>query len=299
RLLQGDQRAHRSAPSPRSLRRQGDHRRHRCAGRGELPGERERRDGDRPGQPHGHHPGQRARLRERAQQARDPPGVSPGRRAGRTVRKEATVALFPGDGIGPEVTGEAVAVLEAVVPRHDVRLTFSSGMIGGAAIDATGQPLPPAELDRARSADAVLLGAVGGPKWDDPKASVRPEQALLGLRKGLGVYANLRPVWTVPALVGSSTLRPETLKGVDLVVVRELTGGIYFGQPSERRGRPPEREAVDTMIYSEQEIARLLHDAFALARHRPGQRAARAQANGRPPPPPSRPAPHDGERPDP
>ena len=184
------------------------------------------------------------------------------------MRKEATVALFPGDGIGPEVTGEAVAVLEAVVPRHDVRLTFSSGMIGGAAIDATGQPLPPAELDRARSADAVLLGAVGGPKWDDPKASVRPEQALLGLRKGLGVYANLRPVWTVPALVGSSTLRPETLKGVDLVVVRELTGGIYFGQPSERRGRPPEREAVDTMIYSEQEIARLLHAAFALARQR-------------------------------
>ena len=184
------------------------------------------------------------------------------------MRTEATVALFPGDGIGPEVTGEAVAVLEAVVPRHDVRLTFSSGVIGGAAIDATGQPLPPAELDRARSADAVLLGAVGGPKWDDPKASVRPEQALLGLRKGLGVYANLRPVWTVPALVGSSTLRPETLRGVDLVVVRELTGGIYFGQPSERRGRSPEREAVDTMIYTEAEIARLLHAAFALARQR-------------------------------
>jgi len=184
------------------------------------------------------------------------------------VRREATVALFAGDGIGPEVTAEGVAVLETVVPRHGVRLTFSSGTIGGAAIDATGHPLPPAELARARSADAVLLGAVGGPKWDDPKASVRPEQALLGLRKGLGVYANLRPVWTVPALIDSSTLRPEVLQGVDLVVVRELTGGIYFGQPSERRGRSPERSAVDTLVYTEEEIVRLLHAAFALARQR-------------------------------
>ena len=139
------------------------------------------------------------------------------------MRKEATVALFPGDGIGPEVTGEAVAVLEAVVPRHDVRLTFSSGMIGGGAIDATGQPLPPAELDRARSADAVLLGAVGGPKWDDPKANVRPEQALLGLRKGLELFANLRPVRTVDALLGASTLKPEVLRGVDILVTVSYT----------------------------------------------------------------------------
>jgi 3-isopropylmalate dehydrogenase len=184
------------------------------------------------------------------------------------VTREATIAIFPGDGIGPEVVAEAVAVLDLLVPRHGVALTFSTGTIGGAAIDATGQPLPPLELTRARSADAVLLGAVGGPKWDDPKASVRPEQALLGLRKGLGVYANLRPLWIVPALVRSSTLRPEVLDGVDLVVVRELTGGIYFGKPSERRGRTPQREAVDTLVYTEEEIARLLHAAFALARQR-------------------------------
>jgi 3-isopropylmalate dehydrogenase len=114
----------------------------------------------------------------------------------------------------------------------------------------------------------VLLGAVGGPKWDDPQATVRPEQALLGLRKGLGVYANLRPVWTVPPLARSSALRPEVLDGVDLIVVRELTGGIYFGKPSERRGRRPHREAVDTLVYTEEEIARLLHAAFALARQR-------------------------------
>jgi 3-isopropylmalate dehydrogenase len=195
------------------------------------------------------------------------------------VSREATIAIFPGDGIGPEVTAEAVAVLDLVVPRYDLALTFSTGTIGGAAIDATGQPLPSVELARARSADAVLLGAVGGPKWDDPRASVRPEQALLGLRKGLGVYANLRPVWFVPALVRSSTLRPEVLEGVDLVVVRELTGGIYFGQPSERRGRAPEREAVDTLIYGEEEIARLLHAAFALARQRRRRLASVDKAN--------------------
>src|SRR5262249_50792811 len=255
-------------PTSRPLRGQGDHRRDGCAGRGELPGQRARGHRHRAGEPHRHHPGERARLRERAQQAGNAPHVRPDAAGGRTVRREATVALFAGDGIGPEVTAEAVAVLEAVVPRHGVRLTFSSGTTGGGPIAATRPPPPPAELARARSADAVLLGAVGGPKWDDPKASVRPEQALLGLRKGLGVYANLRPVWTVPALIGSSTLRPEVLQGVDLVVVRELTGGIYFGQPSERRGRSPERSAVDTLVYSEEEIARLLHAAFALARQR-------------------------------
>jgi len=155
-----------------------------------------------------------------------------------------------------------------VLPRYGGAAEFSSGTIGGAAIDACGDPLPPVELERARLGDAVLLGAVGGPKWDDPKATVRPEQALLRLRKGLGVYANLRPVWTVPALVRSSALRPEVLEGVDLVVVRELTGGIYFGQPSERRGTRPNREAVDTLVYTEEEIARLLHAGFALARQR-------------------------------
>jgi 3-isopropylmalate dehydrogenase len=180
----------------------------------------------------------------------------------------ATIAVFPGDGIGPEVTGEAVAVLEAIAPRHGLALAFSTGTIGGGAIDATGDPLPPAELTRARGADAVLLGAVGGPKWDDQSARVRPEQALLGLRQGLGLYANLRPVWTVPELVPASPLRPEILEGVDLVVVRELTGGIYFGKPSERRVTAAGREAVDTLIYTEHEIARLMRAAFALARQR-------------------------------
>src|SRR5436190_10643412 len=137
----------------------------------------------------------------------------------------ATIAVFPGDGIGPEVTSEAVAVLESVSPRHGLALELTTGTIGGAAIDATGDPLPPAELARAKSADAILLGAVGGPKWDDPAARLRPEQALLGLRKGLGLYANLRPVWTVPELVSASPLRADILDGVDLVVVRELTGG--------------------------------------------------------------------------
>jgi 3-isopropylmalate dehydrogenase len=191
----------------------------------------------------------------------------------------ATIVVFPGDGIGPEVTAEAVAVLKAVAPRHGFALELSSGTIGGAAIDAVGEPLPAAELARAQASDAVLLGAVGGPKWDDPAARVRPEQALLGLRKGLGLYANLRPVWTVPALIGASPLRPEVLEGVDLVVVRELTGGIYFGRPSERRTTPAGREAVDTLTYTEQEIARLLQAAFALARQRRRRLASVDKAN--------------------
>jgi 3-isopropylmalate dehydrogenase len=180
----------------------------------------------------------------------------------------ASIAVFPGDGIGPEVTAEATAVLALVAPRHGLELRLDPGRIGGGAIDATGHPLPPAELERARAADAVLLGAVGGPKWDDPNAPVRPEQGLLGLRKALGVYANVRPVWAVPSLLGSSALRPEVLEGVDLVVIRELTGGIYFGQPSERRTGAQGREAVDTCLYVEGEVARLVRAGFALARQR-------------------------------
>ena len=180
----------------------------------------------------------------------------------------ANVVVFPGDGIGPEVTTEAVAVLEMVAPRHGLTLGFSAGIVGGCAIDAHGTALPAAELARAQKADAVLLGAVGGPKWDDPKAVVRPEQALLGLRSGLGLFANVRPVWTVPELINASTLKAEVLQGVDLVVVRELTGGIYFAKPSERRTGPQGREAIDTCFYTELEITRLLRAAFALARQR-------------------------------
>jgi 3-isopropylmalate dehydrogenase len=195
------------------------------------------------------------------------------------VSDTAVIAIFPGDGIGPEVTTEATAVLTQVAERFAFSLRFDYGVVGGAAIDAEGDPLPPAELERARRADAVLLGAVGGPKWDDPGGRVRPEQALLGLRRGLGVYANLRPVTMLPALSAASTLRPEVVEGVDLVVVRELTGGIYFGQPSERRQTSAGREAVDTMLYSEGEIARLMHAAFALAGQRRGRLASVDKAN--------------------
>jgi len=152
-------------------------------------------------------------------------------------------------------------------------------VIGGAAIDACGAPLPAAELERARGADAVLLGAVGGPRWDNPAAAVRPEQALLGLRQALGLYANLRPVRAWPELVAASPLRPEILTGVDLIVVRELTGGIYFGKPSERRTTAAGRAAVDTLVYSEEEIARLLHAGFALARQRRRRLASVDKAN--------------------
>jgi len=190
-----------------------------------------------------------------------------------------TIAVFPGDGIGPEVTNEALAALELVASRHRLAITFDQGVIGGAAIDATGEALPAKELARAQAADAVLLGAVGGPKWSDPGAPVRPEQGLLALRKGLNVFANLRPVWTVPSLLDSSAIRREVLDGVDLVVVRELTGGIYFGSPSEKRTTPQGREAVDTMIYTEEEIARLMRSAFSLAQQRRKKLASVDKAN--------------------
>ena len=178
------------------------------------------------------------------------------------------IAVLPGDGIGPEVTAEAVAVLEAVAPRHGLHLGFEEVLVGGAAIEAHGAAIRPADLARVGAADAVLLGAVGGPRWDDPAATARPEQALFALRRGLGLYANLRPVRAVPALAGASPLRAAIVAGVDFVVVRELTGGIYFGRPSERRQTPAGREAVDTTFYSEEEVVRLMRAAFALARQR-------------------------------
>jgi len=181
---------------------------------------------------------------------------------------KVTIVLLGGDGVGPEVVREARKVLEAVAAARGHELAFTEHLIGGAAIDATGEPLPGATIGACKTADAVLLGAVGGPKWDDPKAKVRPEQGLLALRKALGVYANLRPVWTVPALMRSSALKPEVLEGVDLVVIRELTGGLYFGQPSERRDTGHGREAIDTCFYTEGEIARLVRAGFVLARQR-------------------------------
>lgn len=181
---------------------------------------------------------------------------------------EAAIVLLPGDGIGPEVTAAAGAVLQAICRSIDCSLHIEEHLIGGCAIDALGTPLPEATLQACRRADAVLLGAVGGPKWDDPGASVRPEQGLLGVRKELGLFANLRPVKPHPDLLPASPLRPERLVGVDLVVVRELTGGIYFGEPRLRREARGEVEAVDTMAYSQSEIRRVAHTAFQLARQR-------------------------------
>ena len=147
---------------------------------------------------------------------------------------KASIVLLPGDGIGPEVVREARATLEAVGARFGHVFEFVEHLIGGAAIDRTGSALPPDTIEACRVADAVLLGAVGGPKWDDPKATVRPEQGLLGLRRALNLYANLRPVRPYAPLAGASPLRPERLADVDLIVVRELTGGLYFGQPRLR-----------------------------------------------------------------
>lgn len=178
------------------------------------------------------------------------------------------ILVLPGDGIGPEVVEQAKHVLEAAARRFHFTLTFTEAVVGGAAIDAFHTALPDGALHLAQASDAVLLGAVGGPKWDNPRATVRPEQALLGLRRGLGLFANLRPVRVFPELADAGPLKPEVLRDVDLVVVRELTGGIYFGKPSEQRQGSEGREAIDTLTYSEGEITRLLRVAFDLARQR-------------------------------
>ena len=178
------------------------------------------------------------------------------------------IVLLPGDGIGPEVVAAAQQVLETVAQKFDHHFEFESHLIGGCSIDAHGVALTPETLAACQKADAVLLGAVGGPKWDDPTAKVRPEQGLLALRKGLGTFANLRPVRPHPDLLEASPLRPERLAGVDFVVVRELTGGIYFGEPSERRQVNGETQAVSTMTYTESEIRRVTRLAFEIARGR-------------------------------
>jgi 3-isopropylmalate dehydrogenase len=180
---------------------------------------------------------------------------------------ELTIAVLPGDGIGPEVIAEGERVIRAVGKRwgHDFELRF--GLIGGAALDARGTPLPDETVKLCKAADAVLLGAVGGPRWDDPNAKQRPEQGLLGLRKALGVYANLRPVTVHPSLVPVSPLRAERLEGVDFVFVRELTGGIYFGEKRRERINGYER-AVDVCTYTTGEIERVTRVAGELARTR-------------------------------
>jgi 3-isopropylmalate dehydrogenase len=176
---------------------------------------------------------------------------------------KANIAILPGDGIGPEVTAAAVEVLTDVARRHGHDFTFAEYPIGGAAIDAHGEPLPAATLAACKAADAVLLGAVGGPKWSDPKAPVRPEQGLLALRAGLGVYANLRPVSVHPRLAGLSPLKNEKLAGVDVLFVRELTGGAYFGAKTRTADT-----ATDETRYTVAEIERVARRAFELARGR-------------------------------
>lgn len=186
------------------------------------------------------------------------------------------ICLLPGDGIGPEIMDEAVKVLLAIGEQEGVVFDLHSALLGGVAIDETGSPLPEETLALARSCDAVLLAAIGGPKWDttDP-SKPRPEQGLLGIRKGLGLYANLRPVRIFPALADASSLRPEALEGVDLLIVRELTGGLYFGERAREEGVPgaatgggPGRRAHDTLEYSEFEIERIARVAFEAARGR-------------------------------
>ena len=176
------------------------------------------------------------------------------------------ILVLPGDGIGPEVTGAAQQVLDAVASKWRHTINYATDLVGGSAIDAYGTPLRDETVAAARSADAVLFGAVGGPKWDN--ADVRPEAAILGLRKGMGVYANIRPVKSYPGLEGSSPLRPEVVAGTDLIIVRELTGGVYYGKPKRRWTTSRGRRGVDTMLYTEKEIVRILRVGFELARGR-------------------------------
>ena len=178
------------------------------------------------------------------------------------------IALLPGDGIGPEVVAEGVKVLDAVGARFGHEFSYTADIVGGAAIDDYGVALRDETLEMCQEQDAVFFGAVGGPKWDDPGASVRPEQAILGLRKGLGLFANIRPVKVYDFLVDSTALKPEVVRGVDMIVLRELTGGIYFGQPQKQWVENGERHVVDTLAYSEHEIERIVRVGFELAQAR-------------------------------
>ncbi|HET8725211.1 MAG TPA: 3-isopropylmalate dehydrogenase [Anaeromyxobacteraceae bacterium] len=181
---------------------------------------------------------------------------------------QATIVVLPGDGIGPEVTREALRVLEAVARAGGHSFRFDERLMGGCSIDAHGVALTPEVLRDCQAANAVLLGAVGGPKWDDPRSKVRPEQGLLALRKGLGVFANLRPVRVHPALVDASPLKADRLAGVDILVIRELTGGLYFGEPKGRHVKDGHEHAVDTLDYADFEVKRVTELAFRLARGR-------------------------------
>jgi 3-isopropylmalate dehydrogenase len=178
------------------------------------------------------------------------------------------ITLLPGDGIGPEIVSETVRVLEVIAGKYGHSFSYVERLMGGCSIDKFGSSLTDETLADCQAADAVLLGAVGGPKWDDPKAKDRPERGLLALRKGLGVFANLRPVKVHPALIDSSPLKPEKLVGVDILVIRELTGGLYFGWPKGRDVKDGRERAVDTLEYYDYEIRRVMELAFKLAKGR-------------------------------
>lgn len=192
---------------------------------------------------------------------------------------KAKITLLPGDGIGPEIVDATRRVLEVLAKRSGHAFTFSTHLIGGIAIDETGVPLPDDTIVACRSADAVLLGAVGGPKWDDPTAKVRPEQGLLDMRKALKLFANIRPVKLFRGLEAASPLKAERLRGVDLVFIRELTGGIYFGQPKGKETKNGTRRGFDTMVYDETEIRRIVELAFDVARKRNGHLTSIDKAN--------------------
>lgn len=177
------------------------------------------------------------------------------------------IAVLPGDGIGPEVVAEALKVLKKTEELFGYKFETESGLFGGIAIDERGTPLPQDTLDICKRADAVLLGAVGGPKWDNNSKELRPETGLLGIRKALGLFSNIRPAVIFDCLKEASTLKPEVLEGTDLIVVRELTGGIYFGEKF-RRETDNGQEAVDTCVYNVKEVERIVHQAFQIARTR-------------------------------
>jgi 3-isopropylmalate dehydrogenase len=192
---------------------------------------------------------------------------------------KARIILLPGDGIGPEVTGSAALCLDAIAQTFGHEFIFTEYAIGGCAIERSGTPLPPATLQACQDSDAILLGAVGGPQWDTLNPEFRPERGLLALRKALGVFGNLRPVHVYPALAGVSPLKPERLAGVDLLVVRELTGGLYFGLPKGRDQENGHLVARDTLVYREDEIERIVDLAFQLALGRRGKVSSVDKAN--------------------
>lgn len=190
------------------------------------------------------------------------------------------ILILEGDGIGPEIVSEARKVLDVVNAKFDLGLTFESDHMGGCAIDAYGVPLADSTLEKARNADAILLGAVGGPKWDKLDRSIRPEKGLLKIRSQLGLYANLRPALLYPQLVDASSLKPEVVSGLDILIVRELAGGIYFGEPRGIRVlENGEREGYNTYKYSESEIIRIGRTAFEMARKRNGKVCSVDKAN--------------------